>query len=109
MRDTDCEELVVLESRPVIEVSVGYEDPQCVGEDRYRGSTKSLIFKLEDFKQDDVATLKNARILSRAGLRFVKNLLRLEVKDVQREIMVIDMRNSKLCPINRERFPERDP
>lgn len=109
----DCEQVVVLESQAVIQVHVGYFDPALVDGD-YRGSTVTLNFKLEDFEASDVEALKkNYRswrgIFSRVGERIANETLELKVEKVQRTVMVVDVRNSKLCPIDRNRYPDRLP
>lgn len=109
---TDCYEVVVLESKPVIGVNVGHYDPALVDGD-YRGTTTSLNFRLEDFSENDVNVLKNLsfwrRAFSRTGEKIANENLYLEVVKEQREIMVIDMERSKLCPLDRNRYPERRP
>lgn len=109
---TDCYEVVVLESTPVIGVNVGYFDPSQVDGD-YRGSTHTLNFRLDDFSTEDVNELKSLsfwrRVFSKTGARIANDNLYLEVERARREVMVVDMERSKICPLDRNRYPERRP
>lgn len=109
---TDCTETVVLETQPVIAVHVGHFDSSLVDGD-YRGTTTTLNFRLEEFSAEDVTELKNLtfwrRIFSQKGQQIANDNLYLEVEKVERQVMVVDMERSKLCPIDRNRYPERRP
>jgi len=103
---TICTEEVVLESQPVVAVNVSYVDPATVSEGQDK-SWLSLNFKHEDFAAEDVATLKAAyptwrHPFSRAGEKFAKKNLALQVRNAERTIMVVDVENSDLCPTNGE-------
>jgi hypothetical protein len=81
---TNCEDTIVLESQPVVHVNVSYVDPTLVSEG-YDKSWIGFTFKLEDFSAEDVAALKAAyptwrHPFSRAGQKFAKKNLSLEVK-----------------------------
>jgi hypothetical protein len=98
-----CTEEVVLESQAVVFVNVSYVDPMLMSEG-YEKSWIGFNFKTEDFSADSVAALKAAyptwrHPFSRAGQKFAKANLSLEVKKATRTIQVVDVRNSKLCPI----------
>lgn len=109
---TDCTETVVLETQAVIAVNVGYFDPAMIDGD-YRGTTTTLNFRLEDFSSEEVAELKNLslwrRIFSKTGERIANDNLYLEIEKIERQVMVVDMERSKICPIDRNRYPERRP
>jgi len=99
----ECQEEIVLESQPVIRVNVSYKDPTFTSE----GQMKEWIgfnFKLEDLSTEDVAALKLAyptwrHPFSRAGRNVARKNFTLNVKRAERTIQVVDVRNSKLCPI----------
>ncbi len=102
----DCTEVIVLESKPVIVANISYVDSMFTSE----GNDKnwlSLQFDIAEFSEDEVASLKAAyptwrHPFTNAGRRFAKNVLKMEVKTAERTIQVVDVRNSKLCPINGE-------
>jgi hypothetical protein len=99
----ECTETIVLESQPVIAVNVSYVDSMFSSE----GNDKNwltLNMKLEDFSAEDVAALKASyptwkHPFSRAGQKFAKKNLQLQVVNAARTIQVVDVRNSKLCPV----------
>lgn len=99
----DCTEVIVLETKPVIAANVSYVDsmfPQEGNEKQWL----TLNFEPSEFDAADVAALKAAyptwrHPFSNAGRRFAKNILKLEVKTAERTIQVVDVRNSKLCPV----------
>lgn len=100
---SECQEEVVLESQAVVTANVSYVDSMFSSE----GNEKNWVsfnFKLEDFAAADVAALKAAyptwrHPFSRAGQKFAKANLALSVKKAERTIQVVDVRNSKLCPV----------
>ncbi len=99
----ECQEEVVLEAQPVIAVNVSYEDSMFSSEGNEK-NWLTLNFKLEDFSAEDVAALKAAyptwrHPFSRAGQKFAKKNLQLQVVKASRTIQVVDVRNSKLCPV----------
>jgi hypothetical protein len=112
VRPSDCEEVVVVESSPMIEVSISFEDPAKRGEDNYRSSIVTLKLRPEEFSEAELLPLKKSRglrsIFSRAGKRFVDQHLTLSVRNVEREITVIDTRNSTFCRIDNDNYPPRD-
>ncbi|MCM2350222.1 MAG: hypothetical protein NDI69_09375 [Bacteriovoracaceae bacterium] len=97
----ECQETIVLESQPVVAVNISYVDHY----NRQEGNQKewlTLNFKLEDFDAEDVAELKAAyptwrHPFSRAGSRFVRKNLELQVVKAPRTIQIVDVRNSKIC------------
>lgn len=101
-----CTEVVVLETRPAIVANVSYKD----GFSSYEGNESSwlaLELDMGDFDAADIEALKAAyptwkHPFSNAGRNFAKRLLKLEVKKAQRTIQIVDVRNSKLCPVNGE-------
>lgn len=99
----DCTEVIVLESKPVIAANVSYHDAMFSSE----GNDKNwliLNFEVSEFDAEEIADLKAAyptwrHPFSRAGRRFAKNVLKMEVKTAPRTIQVVDVRNSKICPV----------
>ena len=99
----ECQEVVVLESQPVITANVQYVDSM----NRSEGNEKmnlALNFRLEDFSAADVAALKAAyptwaHPFSTVGKKFAAKNLELQVKLASRTIQVVDVRNSKLCRV----------
>ena len=64
----------------------------------------AVIGDIAEFSEDEVASLKAAyptwrHPFTNAGRRFAKNVLKMEVKTAERTIQVVDVRNSKLCPV----------
>ncbi|GEM_PF-2348452 len=105
----ECQETVVLESQPVITVNVSYKDNMFQEEGNFKRNL-ALNFRLEDFSADDVASLKAAyptwrHPFSTARRDFVRKNLELQVVKAQRTIQVVDVRNSKLCPIGESGMP----
>jgi hypothetical protein len=101
----ECQEVVVLESRPAIIAQVSYEDTFTASEQAQ--NWLSLEFSPADFSAEDVQSLKAAyptwrHPLSRAGELFAKKNLELSVVRAERTIQVVDVRNSKLCPYDVE-------
>lgn len=98
-----CTEEVVLETRPAIIANVSYDDAMFTSEGHDK-QWLSLEFDLADFSADDVEALKKAyptwkHPFSRAGQKFAKKNLELSVVRAERTIQVVDVRNSKLCPV----------
>jgi hypothetical protein len=100
---TECQTEIVLESQPVIRVNVSYDDPFV----RSEGQEKSWIgfnLRLEEISGEDLAALKSVyptwrHPFSRVGQRIAKKNFILEVKKSERTIQVVDVRNSRLCPV----------
>ncbi len=101
-----CTREVVLESEPVVQANVSYKDSYNSGgegDDGVRWLT--LNFRLSDFSASEVASLRAAypqwkHPFSRAPQRFAANNLELSVSKESRTIQVVDVRRSKLCPVN---------
>jgi len=99
----DCTETVVLESEPVVQVFVDYtegvfRDPEMPS------AYLSFNFPLSDFSAEEVAALKIASPMWRlrggsVRKNFAKNNFALDLQLVNRTIQIVDVRNSKLCPI----------
>lgn len=99
----DCTEVIVLETKPVITANVSYVDSMFSSEGNEK-NWLSLNFEASEFSAEEIASLKAAyptwrHPFSNAGRRFAKNVLKMEVKTAARTIQVVDVRNSKLCPI----------
>jgi hypothetical protein len=100
---SECQTEVVLESQPVVHVYVSYQDPLMQSESNEK-SWVGFNFRLEDFSAEDVAALKSVyptwrHPFSKIGSKIAKKNFTLEVKKSERTIQVVDVRNSKLCPI----------
>lgn len=99
----DCTETVVLESEPVVQVFVDYTE----GVFRDPEAAKPYLafnFALSDFSAEEVEQLKKASPMWRWGgsatrKAFAKKNFALDIKKVTRTIRVVDVRNSRLCPI----------
>ncbi len=99
----DCTETVVLESEPVVQVFVDYTE----GVFRDPEMAKSYLafnFSVADFSAEEIAQLKKASPMWRWGgsnvrKAFAKKNFALDLKTVTRTIRIVDVRNSKLCPI----------
>ncbi len=97
----DCTEVIVLERKPVVEVTVSYtegvfRDPEM------REGYVVFSFDVNEFDASDIAALKKAsRLWSLTGGKvrkaFAKNNFTLESKLVSRTIQIVDVRNSTLC------------
>jgi hypothetical protein len=102
-----CTEVVVLESQPVIEANVYYDDARSgSGKNGQNHLYRSLYFKLTDFSDEQVATLMAAypgwkHPFSNATKKFAANNLELTVSEEKRDIKIVDVRNSHLCRINK--------
>jgi hypothetical protein len=97
----DCEEVVVLESVPVVQVSIGHSVERRHDDDVYNTSpfsTYPVNFKLDSFTEEEIAQLKRARRIFRStGGALAKKLFRFETKPAQRTRRVVDEKNSVFC------------
>jgi hypothetical protein len=103
---TICTEEVVLESQPVVHVNISYFDP-FLQSDGYDKSWIGFNFRTEDISAEDLAALKSVyptwrHPFSKVGARVAKKNFSLDVKRSERTIQVVDVRNSRLCPVNGE-------
>lgn len=101
-----CTEIVVLESQPVIQANVYYEDGMQSGKNGQNHKFVTLNFKLTDFSEEQVATLIAAyptwkHPFSNAPKRFATNNLELTSSEERREIQIVDAANSRFCRRNR--------
>jgi hypothetical protein len=104
-----CTETVVLESQPVVQVYVDYEE----GVFRDPEMPKSYLvfqFPVSDFDQVEIGRLANAspmwRLRGGAVRRnFAKNNFRLQTQVVSRDLRVVDTRRSRLCPVGESGEP----
>lgn len=99
----DCTEVIVLETRPAVFANVSYEDSTFSSEGN-EPNWLTLELNMADFAQEEIESLKKAyptwrHPFSRAGRNFAKKNLSLSVVRAERTIQVVDVRNSKLCPI----------
>ncbi len=97
----DCDEVVVLESVPVVQVSVGHSVERRHDDDVYNTSpftTYLVNFKVDSFTAEEIAQLKKARRIFRStGGALAKKLFRFETKPTERTRMVVDVKNSVFC------------
>lgn len=100
-----CTEEVVLESQAVVHVNVSYYDPSLQSDGGMQKSWIGFNFRTEDISAEDLAALKAAyptwrHPFSKAGKRVGQKNFELTVKNrAERTIQVVDVRNSKLCPV----------
>lgn len=99
----ECTETIVLETRPAVIANVSYDDSMFSSEGN-QPNWLSLEIDIAELPASEVEKLKKAyptwrHPFSRAGQKFAKNNLALSVVRAERTIQVVDVRNSKLCPI----------
>lgn len=109
----NCDETVVLESEAVIRVDVSFDDNQ-FSSDQSQGGYAELYFKLSDFSQDQVDLLKSVypswkHPFSKVSRNFARDHFSLNVQDIKQPIQVVDMKKSKLCPIDMESGAKLNP
>ncbi len=99
-----CEEVIVLETDPVIQVGVTYDDPRDTTSAESTASPYGAIvnFSVSEFSAEEVAEFKAARFnwrrpFSTKHIRIARKYFSLEVKNVQKAQQVIDYRNSTIC------------
>lgn len=103
---SDCEEVIVLETREAVVANVSYDDPFSASEGN-QVSWLTLELDMADFSAEDIESLKKAyptwrHPFSKAGRNFARKNLELSVVRAERTIQIVDVRNSKLCPQNGE-------
>ena len=108
---TECQEIVVLERTPVIQANVSYVDTTFGGRD---SNTVNLTFNfpVASFDAEAVAALKAKKGLlgvQAYSKAFAAKHLSLSVSKETRVISVVDMRNSKICPVNENSYPDPIP
>ncbi len=101
--DYPCTEVVVLESEPAIQVYVDYTEGRFNDPENMKGHV-SFNFPIELFAADEVAALKAASPMWRLGgartrRAFAQRNFTLSTRLAQRTIQVVDVRNSRLCPV----------
>lgn len=96
----DCTETVVLESEPVVQVFVDYNEGVFRDPELPR-SYVTFNFNVNDFSAEEIAELKKASPMWRLGGGSVRKAwakkFSLETKLVPRTIKIVDVRRSKLC------------
>jgi hypothetical protein len=108
-----CEETIVLESVGVIRGNISYKDSMFTS-DGNESSWTSVVFNLADFSAADVAQLQAVyptwkHPFSNVGRDFAKNKLQLSAQTVKQTIQVVDMKKSRLCPVNNETGEKLNP
>lgn len=108
---SECEETVVLERTPVVQVIVTYTEGIFRDPD-FREGHLYFNFRTSDFESDEVAKLKTASGLwdfsgrkFRIRKAFAKKHFDLKAELVTRTIQIVDVRNSRLCPIGESGEP----
>lgn len=101
-----CTEVVVVESQPVVQANVYYEDGMQSGKNGQNHKFVTLNFKLSDFSEEQVATLIAAyptwkHPFSNAPKRFAANNLELTQSEERREIQIVDAAQSRFCRRNK--------
>ncbi len=99
-----CEEVVVLETDPVIQVEVTYDDPRDNPSSESPASYYGVIvnFSISEFSEEEVAEFKTARFnwrrpFSNKQYRIARKYFSLEMKKVQISQQVIDYKKSTIC------------
>ncbi len=99
-----CEEVVVLETDPVIQVQLAYDDPRDNTSSESPASYYGVVvnFSTSEFTAEEVAEFKAARFnwrrpFSTKHIRIARKYFSLEVKNVKKAQQVIDYRNSRFC------------
>jgi hypothetical protein len=111
---SDCEEVVILETVPVIQVVVSYDDPRENRDNYPSTSSVAVNFKLSDFSPEEIAEFKAARFswrrpFSTTQIRLGRKYFGVSVKQVQRTIMVVDEENSTFCQHYGDNYPDPIP
>ena len=108
---SECEETVVLERTPVVQVTVSYTEGIFRDPD-FREGHLYFNFKLSDFDVEEVEKLRAASGLwdftgrkYRIRKAFAKKYFELRAELVSRTIQIVDVRNSRLCPIGESGEP----
>lgn len=109
----DCNETIVLESEAVIRAHISYRD-SFVSSEGNESSWTSVLFRLSDFSQADVDSLKAVyppwkHPFSNVGRKFAKNKMALTSQTVKQTIQVVDMKKSRFCPVNNETGEKLNP
>lgn len=96
-----CEETVVVASKPVIKVFLSYSDTFRPANERGQAS---VTFDVTDLSADEVELLKSVypswkHPFSNVNSEFGKSKFSLDVQTVKKTIQIVDMANSKICPI----------
>ena len=97
----DCDRVVVLERKPVIQAVVEYVDPTFQTESNEK-MHMSFNFPVDAFNAEEVAALKAKRGLFGVQLysaAFAKKNLELSVSKASRVIQIVDVRNSNICQV----------
>jgi hypothetical protein len=110
---SDCEEEVATKREAVVRVWVDFEKGY-TGEIEDRRGSVAFNFKLSDFAAADVAALKKASPLWRpfgykARKNFAKKYFSVAAQRVKKDIKIVDVRKSKLCTYQDDRYPETIP
>lgn len=102
-----CTETTVLERTAVVEVTVSYKEGIFHDSDpRFAKGSATFNLHPEAFSAEALADLKTIGIFQSNARKFwaAKNL-ELQVQKLTRNIQVIDMRTSTLCPFENEPYP----
>jgi len=104
----DCTEVVVIESQPVVQVFVDYNDG--VFNDPDMSSYLTFQFPVNEFSEEAIARLAAAspmwRMRGGATRRnFARNNFNLVTSIVTRQIRVVDARRSRFCPVGESGEP----
>lgn len=109
----NCDQTVVLESEAVVRVDISFDDNQ-FSSDQSQGGYVELYFKLSDFSEDQIDLLKSVypswkHPFSNVSRNFARDHFSFTVQDVKQPIQVVDMKKSKLCPIDMESGAKLNP
>lgn len=100
----DCSKVVVLESEAVIQANVSYVDTTFSSGESNEVSWLTFNFRLNNFSASEVEALKAVypswkHPFSKVPARFAAKNFELSVNKETRTIQVVDVKNSKLCPV----------
>lgn len=108
-----CDETVVLERQPVVRVDVSYRDRVFATEGNLP-QWATVYFKTSDFSAEDIALLKSVypawkHPFSRVATKYANSNFKIAVTKISNTIRVVDMKKSKICPVNGESADKLDP
>ncbi len=103
----DCTKVVVLESEAVVQANVSYVDTTFSSGEANEVSWLTFYFRLSNFSASEVEALKAVypswkHPFSRVPAKFAAKNFELSVTKESRTIQVVDVRNSKLCPVQED-------
>lgn len=112
----NCYEVVVLETKPAVQVTISYKDGIFRDHDRRMNKRHFVLnFRPETFSEAEVEELKSISKWDLWGryhnLRMEWAARKLELQQTLevRDIQIVDMRTSRFCTYRGQRYPDRIP